>query len=207
VTEPKNVPMAVPTTGLSGAPSELRTGEFVLRPIAEADAGADLEAVIESRDDLVGWEQSGWPADDFSVEDNRADLRLLAADHVAGRRFTYTMTDLAGERALGCVYVVPPTARFLAAAAVESLSDLAWSDVDAAVYFWVRSGLVVSGLEERLVDALRRWFARDWSLDHVVFVTTQDFTRQVELLSSLGLHQVVLVREPGKPTPYVAFGS
>lgn len=48
------------------APAERRTREFVLRPIKASDAAADFDAVMDSRADVIGWEQTGWPADDFT---------------------------------------------------------------------------------------------------------------------------------------------
>ena len=45
------------------APEELRTDEFLLRPILESDAALDYEAVMASREYLRTWEGTGWPAE------------------------------------------------------------------------------------------------------------------------------------------------
>ncbi len=186
-------------------PEELRTERFVLRPITADDAEADFDAVIDSRADLLGWEQTGWPADDFTVEENRADLESLEANHRAGRRYTYTVVEPADGRALGCVYVVPPSAKFLARAEIVSLGGGAWEHVEAAVCFWVRSSLASSGLEHTLVAELDRWLRTEWSLTTVVYVTTSDFERQVDLLTALDMRSAFAIHGPGNPVPYHGF--
>ena len=50
------------------APAGLETHEFRLRPLRASDAQLDFDAVIASREFLRVWEQSDWPADDFTVE-------------------------------------------------------------------------------------------------------------------------------------------
>ena len=58
----------------TSAPGGLETREFILRSILVSDAELDYEAVMESREFLRKWEQSAWPADDFTVEANRQDM-------------------------------------------------------------------------------------------------------------------------------------
>ncbi len=57
----------------------LGSDEFVLRPVTVDDAEADHAAVMDAQTQLRLWSQSDWPADDFTVEENRADL--LAMQH------------------------------------------------------------------------------------------------------------------------------
>src|SRR5215218_4357264 len=92
-------------TGDFHASDELRTDEFLLRPIRESDAELDYDAVMESREFLRLWEQSTWPEDDFTVEANRADMAKLERRHAEGESFTYTVMNLEETRCLGCVYI------------------------------------------------------------------------------------------------------
>ena len=163
-------------------PTGLRTDEFVLRPITADDAERDFAAVIETREDLRLWEQSTWPADDFTVEANRDDLIGLEQRHAEHRAFTYTVVDPDDTQALGCVYVFPTSAKFLARATVTAVGEDAWADVDAVVYFWARRSRMKTGMDERLLAALRRWFRDEWKTEHTVFVTNEQFTQQADLL-------------------------
>ena len=193
-------------------PTGLRTEWFVLRPITAGDAEADHDAVLETRQQLRLWEQSSWPADDFTVEANRADLVGLAERHAAHRAFTYTVLDPAGTQCLGCVYLFPTDATFLARSMVTPVADDRWSEVDAVVYFWVRLSRMAApspetpGLDERLLAALRSWLPDEWQFRSVVYVTNEQFTQQVDLIERADLALKFRLREPDKDGTYLVFG-
>lgn len=187
-------------------PAGLATAEFVLRPIVADDAPRDYAAVVETREQLRLWEQSSWPADDFTVEDNRADLVDLEQRHADRRAFTYTVVDPDDTECLGCVYVFPTTATFLTKASVTPVADAVWSDADAVVYFWVRASRIDTGLDARLLAALREWFGRDWGFERTVFVTSEQFAQQVALIRGTDLALQFELREPGKPGTFLVFG-
>jgi hypothetical protein len=187
-------------------PAELRTDEFVLRPIRASDAQRDYHAVMETREQLRLWEQSTWPADDFTMEANREDLVDLEERHDAHRAFTYTVLDPGGAECLGCVYVFPTRAAFLAKSSVTPVGDDEWSDVDAVVFFWARLSRMEAGMDGRLLTALRTWFSTEWKLERTVYVTSEPFTQQVDLISGTDLVLKFELLEPGKPGKYLVFG-
>ena len=207
-------------------PSGLTTEEFRLRPILTTDAERDHEAIMETRADLRVWEQSSWPEDDFTVEADREDLADLEQRHPDRRAFTYTVLDPNGTECLGCVYIFPTTASFLAKADVTPVADarsdearwdeaqwddaqwdeVQWDEVDAVVYFWVRASRIPSDLDARLLAAVRTWLNEEWDLARTVFVTSERFVRQVELLEGASLRLRFELREPGKPAAYLVYG-
>jgi len=188
------------------ASAGLTTDEFFLRPIRASDASRDYDAVMETRVDLRIWEQSSWPEDTFTVDANRVDLADLEQRHADGRAFTYTVLDPGDTECLGCVYIFPTTATFLTRAAVRPVADGAhWEKVEAVAYFWVRESRLASGLEARLLAALRKWLETEWGLEHTVFVTNEQFGRQVALLDDAGLHVEFELREPDKPGAYLVY--
>jgi hypothetical protein len=184
----------------------LTTDEFGLRPIRSADAARDHSAVVETRDELRLWEQSAWPRDDFTVEENRQDLVELEHRHDEGRAFTYTVTDPDDTECLGCVYIFPPTATFLAKSTVTSVGGDAWADLDAVVYFWARKSRMATGLDERLLTALRAWFDSEWGFERTVYVTNEQFEQQAHLIGRTDLNLKFELLEPGKPGKYLVFG-
>jgi hypothetical protein len=187
-------------------PAELRTDEFILRPIRATDAEQDYRAAMETREHLRLWEQSTWPADDFTVEANRKDLVDLEERHDAHRAFTYTVLDPGGAECLGCVYVFPTSATFLAKSSVTPVGDDEWSDVDAVVYFWARLSRMEVGMDGRLLTALRTWFSTEWQLERTVYVTSERFTQQVSLIGQTDLVLKFELLEPDKPGKYLVFG-
>ena len=187
-------------------PGELTTDEFALRPISADDAVWDHAAVMETREQLRLWEQSTWPADDFTVEANRKDLVDLERRHAEHRAFTYTVLDPHGTECLGCVYIFPTSATFLARSAITPVGAGSWADVDAVVYFWVRRSRIESGMDERLLAALRTWFDEEWTFERVIYVTNERFEQQVDLISRTDLTLQFELIEPGKAGKYLGFG-
>ena len=188
------------------APLRLDCGEFVLRPLVESDAELDYEAVMESREQLRAWEQSTWPADDFTVDANRDDLHRHAAEHRRGESFTYTVVAPDEGVCLGCVYLFPPTVRWLEGVEITAVAGGdEWSAVDALVYFWVRTSSLADGLDRRLLEALCDWLTSAWPFARPVFVTNEGLTQQVALLSDAGLAPRFELVDPDKPAKELAF--
>ncbi|MGO2052752.1 GNAT family N-acetyltransferase [Glutamicibacter sp. 287] len=187
-------------------PVQLRNEEFLLRPLTAEDAALDYAAVMETRESLRLWEQDPWPADDFSVAENREDLIEHERFHKEHRAFTYTMLDPSETECLGCVYVYPPGAKFLAKSTVSAVGPGAWAELEAVIYFWVRESRLESGLDERLLAALRQWFAEQWQLRDTVYVISEPYAHQLQLIERSDLELRFRVREPGKSAPYLAFG-
>lgn len=185
-------------------PAGLVTEAFVLRPITAADAQRDHAAVMETRDELRLWEQSAWPEDDFTVEANRADLIDLERRHTEHRAFTYTVLAPVEDEVWGCVYVFPITATFLTKATVRPVAEDRWEDVDAVVYFWLRSSR--AALAPELLSALRAWFPGEWAFETTVFVTNEQYVDQARLLDGTDLTVRFELREPGKPGTYLVYG-
>lgn len=193
-------------TGLTSAiPDGLTTPEFVLRPLVAADVELDYAAVMESKVELRPWEQTGWPADDFTVADDLVDVESLEQRHLDRHSFTYTVMDPAGTECLGCVYIMPTDARSLTSSEITPTGDRPWSDYSAAIYFWVRTSRLASGLDGRLLDAVRTWIAEEWTLGRHVFVTNEQSEQQVELLEGAGLRRCFTIQGKDQAGAYLAF--
>ena len=86
---------------------ELRTKDFLLRPLRATDVKLDYAAVIESKDLLRLWSQSGWPTDDFTLADNLKDLQRHEKEHLDREAFTFTVMSLTETECLGAIYIIP----------------------------------------------------------------------------------------------------
>jgi hypothetical protein len=81
-----------------------------------------------------------------------------------------------------------------------------WAEIDAVVYFWIRRSRIASATDVRLLAAIRTWLDETWALTRTVFVTNEQFQRQVHVLESAGLQLKFELREPGKPGTYLIDG-
>lgn len=193
------------TTMVNGAPDGLATDDFLLRPIRTADAELDYAAVMESRDHLRGWEQTGWPEEDFTVEANREDLEKMERWHANGDGFSYTVMNPAETECLGCVYLRSTNAPAYAGARITPVGDLRWEDYEATVSFWIRRSRLETATDRALLDVLRAWLAKDWSLQGHLFVTSELFAQQVDMIGRTDLQQRFTVEKPNKPGRYLAY--
>lgn len=189
----------------SDIPDRLSTDEFVLRPIMASDVEQDYAAVMESKEYLRPWEQTGWPADDFTLADDLEDLAMLEERHNARQAFTYTMLTPDETECLGCVYIMPPDARHYREASVAPVEDADWQSYRALVSFWVRTSRLAGGLDERLLAALRTWLARDGHLGRLLFVTNEEVAQQVEMIGRTDLRLRFRLTKPTHSGTYLAY--
>lgn len=189
------------------APEELRSDEFLLRPIRAADAELDYAAVMESTSFLRRWEQSTWPADDFTVDANRADLAKLERRHASGESYTYTVMNPAETQCLGCVYILPTTAPLFSRAKISAIDGAQWATYQAAVYFWIRKSRLADALDRRLLAALGPWLEQDWRLeqDHSLIVTNEQFEQQVALIEGAARQLRFRLSFPNQSGAYLAY--
>lgn len=179
-------------------PAELITENFVLLPITTDVVELDFEAVTSSRDALRLWSQSDWPEDALTVADNLRDLEAMVQRREKRAAFDYTVLDPSRTRCLGCVYIFPPDVSFLRKAEVTPLSERAFTDLDAIVYFWIRSSLAATDIEDRLVSELRTWFTDVWKLERVAFDVSEVFRHQINVCERAGLVPKFRLRDPAK---------
>lgn len=186
---PKFYPIETPV------PAELRTDEFVLRPLRTTDVELDYEAVMDSREMLRRWGGGSWPADDFTLSGNLADLQEHESEHEQRVAFTFTVMNPAETECLGCVYLIPlQKIRYWMDDGLSGEND----DFMALCRFWARQSRLADGLDGRLFDALRQWFGEKWQFKKVYFRANEHDTRQRALLVNGGLDLVYDFQIPGQ---------
>ncbi|MEZ5338212.1 MAG: N-acetyltransferase [bacterium] len=186
-------------------PEGIRTADFLIRPLLAADARLDYAAVMESRDFLRSWDQSGWPEDGFSLADNRADLERAEQRHNAREAFTFTVMNPEQNECLGCIYIFPRNARWLAEAAVQPGAEMRWEEIDAVAMFWIRQSRLAEQLDRRLLMVLRDWFAREWQFGTYCLLTNEQLLQQAQMFEDMALRCRLSLRLPEHPGCYRAY--
>ena len=135
------------------APEELKTKDFMLRPLKINDLIKDYEAVMSSVEHLRGrMDESDWPVG-LTIEENLIDLGWHQREFTLGHSFAYTVASLDGEDCLGCCYIYPSENQ----------------EVEVEVFYWIRQNLLETGLEDYLGEVLKRWLKTDWPFERVGF--------------------------------------
>lgn len=134
-------------------PRVLETPEFRLRMLTVHDVVKDYDAVMSSVEHLKTiWPASGWPVG-LTLEQNLIDLGWHQKEFQTRRSFAYTVVTLDESMVLGCVYLNPSPRR----------------DYDAVAFLWARQSELESGLEARLLAAVRGWLTDAWPFKEVAF--------------------------------------
>lgn len=185
-------------------PEILQTSEFTLRPLTPAHVELDHAALMTSKEMLRLWSGrpgASWPTDDFSVEENLADMEWHHGDHLARTAFTFTVLNPAEDCVLGCIYIVPFEPLMAANPHLEAMIG----DNTALVRLWVVESRLADGLDKRLVHALIDWFEREWSFDAVYFHVYEQFKQQIETFEACGLSQVGQLEIPQRGNPFLLY--
>jgi hypothetical protein len=169
-------------------PQELRTRDLVLKMLTPAVVQLDYDALMESRERLRAWSDSDWPADDFTLEGNRADLEEHEREFHAREAFAYTVLSEDELTCIGCVYI-NPLSRFAARRQVEGDSSFEAGERDAVVSYWVRDSALAPEYDVQLLGGLIDWLSSAWRFDNVYFVANDRMQRDLALFERMGLER------------------
>ena len=137
-------------------PSELRTHDFVLRPLGPQHNESDYLAWTSSIQHIRStpdFRDNAWPNDHVSLAQNLSDLVQHADDFTKRTGFTYTVLDASESKVIGCVYIYPS----------------ADPEYEAKVRSWV--SVQCTALDQDLRRAVATWLEHDWpfsSIDYSV---------------------------------------
>ncbi len=161
---------------------------FVVRPLLPTDNELDHAAVMVSREFLYHWEQEPpYPPEDFSLEDNLADLEQMRGEHEAGTRYTYTVMNADETACLGCVYFFPNDDRMWRTAEITSGDDAGFGGVDLVFSFWARVDTWAEGFEHTLLAGVWQWIHDAWSVQTPVLMTNVALEHQIATTEAVGL--------------------
>lgn len=186
-------------------PDGMVTPEFLIRPLLTTDVELDYAAVMESKEFLRKWEQTGWPEDHFTLADNLEDLQRHEQEHINRESFTFTVMNPTETECLGCIYIFPRTARWLSEAKTTSIGDTDWANYEAVIQFWIRQSRLAEAMDRRLLGLLRPWFEQAWTVDGYLFLTNEQVEQQVALFEEANLRlafEVELPKHDGKNLAY-----
>jgi RimJ/RimL family protein N-acetyltransferase len=173
----------------SDAPAILTAPDFILRPLQASHVELDYDAVMEDPAYLRAWGQTGWPADDFTLDENLQDLIHHEREHREGEAFTFTVLSIEGTRCLGCVYITPIGMRI--PVGVIPRARLSRADAFIAdICFWIRPSMQREDLDQAILRSLHPWLLEDWPFDQIFIHTSEDDQRQQEIFATAGLEPV-----------------
>jgi len=186
-------------------PSELRTDEFLLRPLRATDCDLDYDAVMSSGDLLRIKSLGRWPRPGFTWDENLKDLQEHEADHLARRAFTFTVMNPGETECLGCAYFTPLRPALESYGASEEQLATAGDD-EAGVHFWARASRLADDLDARLFAALHGWLTRDWAFRRALFRANDGEARLLHIYAEAKLRPLYRLAAPAASRTTLFFG-
>lgn len=167
-------------------PERHAAGGLVLARLTASHDERDHAALMASVDYLRRWSDSDWPANDFSVAENREELGWHDEEHEARIAFTYSVLDQSERRVLGCVYL-RPLRDMLLTRGVEPPAGPGWPGGDApCVRGWVRRD-EPEQLESRFLAVTLDWLTGpDWAFPELWWTAASDDAQQLAALDAHG---------------------
>ena len=161
---------------------------------------------MASKEMLRRWAGGGWPADDFGLEANRADLAEHQNEHDSRVAYTFTMLNPAEDECLGCVYIDPFYRYLELVGDTLPARETPLADFEAVVRFWVRQPRLIDNLDRRLFQALTAWISKDWAFSQVFFRINSRDGRQVALVEETDLRLHYTLDVPDRHGKYLLYG-
>jgi hypothetical protein len=139
-------------------PDHLRHEQFSFEILHPKYVELDFQALMNSKEFLRRWGMSNWPEDDFSLEDNLADLDWHYKEQLQKIAYSYTILNHDQSVCLGCLYIRP----------LESIKPIQSSEkqiLSAYPFFcsyWVVDDIRGAALDQHIFDNLRNWLETSW---------------------------------------------
>lgn len=172
---------------------KLLADRFVIRPQRLDDNESDFQAVMANRDWLRRWSGSSWPADDFSLEENLADLAGHIEDHRSRVALGFSIISTASRQVIGSLYVQRVGGWLDEYAATEAMRRVVTA-MEARVDVWARLDQEPD-LLTRVVVAAVSWFAADWP-PKAIFCSRADCPELEQAYEAAGLRRIGELRSP-----------
>ena len=148
-----------------------------------------------------GHPDGGWPTDDFSVEENLADMEWHSREQRERIAFTYTVLNPAEDEVLGCIYIVPFEPLLTKNPHLETMIG----DDAALVRFWVVAHRLADGLDERLLRTMVAWFEQAWAFRDVYFHVYHEHAQQIRTFEKSGLTPAGSIDIPRRGNPFLLY--
>ncbi|KAA3660822.1 MAG: hypothetical protein DWQ04_18295 [Chloroflexi bacterium] len=183
-------------------PERLETAVFTLTPLTPAHAELDLAALMVSKPMLRLWSGSSWPTDDFTLEENIADLEWHFSEHQERIAFTYTVLTPDETECLGCIYIKAVQSILPA----DSTLSNNFTNLSASTRFWIKEPRLTDGLDMQLLQTLQEWFDNAWQFDNHTFHTRAAHKQQVQLLENCDLSRQLTLDFPNRGGVFYFYG-
>ena len=162
-------------------PKLLTAKDFHLFPTNNDFYQSDYEAVMANKELLREWSQSSWPEDDFTPEQNSADLAHHIEDNQTHAAYGYMIYSPDLKTCYGSVYV-NPIANVPENYSTTPMETEVIQKHQARIDCWIVDQN--SNLEKTIISELLNWFEETWEIN-VLFSARPGLTKRMNIYQEL----------------------
>lgn len=175
-------------------PEIYSTDLFVLRRQMLTDNIPDFQAVMSSRLELRVWSDSDWPQDEFTIDENAADLAMHIGEHERNEAYGFSIFDLTENTLLGSLYL-SQVASIVENYQVDSITAAYLKHFDVCADYWLRQG-VSEEMRAAFLQTVQDWLSEAWWFTNVAFGSRRGMVDQRRQYLEAGLKEIaVLTKE------------
>lgn len=175
-------------------PEIYSTDLFVIRRQMRSDNALDFQAVMTSRQALRVWSDSDWPQDEFTLEENAADLDMHIGEHARDEAYGFSIFDVTQSTLLGSLYLSQVSA-IVENYKIDSSLEAHLKRLDVCADYWLRQG-VSQAIESAFLQTVQDWLSQAWWFTNVAFGSRRGMSEQRRQYLAAGLKEIaVLTKE------------
>lgn len=175
-------------------PEIYSTDLFVIRRQMRTDNVLDFQAVMTSRQELRVWSDSDWPQDEFTIEENAADLDMHIGEHARDEAYGFSIFDATHSTLLGSLYL-SQVASIVANYQVDPSLAARLKHFDVCADYWLRQG-VSAEIKSAFLQTVQAWLSEAWWFTNVAFGSRRGMVDQRRQYLEAGLREIaVLTKE------------
>lgn len=147
---------------------------------------------MHSRQQLQSWSDSDWPENDFTLEQNLADLKLHISEHERDEAYGFSVFDADENMLLGSLYL-NPVASIVEAYPHDPMAASVLQQFDVCADYWLRPD-VCPDVEVLFVKTVQRWLIDAWWFQNVAFGSRRGMKVQRQRYMEAGLEAFAVLK-------------
>ena len=186
------------------APQSLRGSQWQLRPLSQANAALTYDAYLAHPISLIQQSRGLHLADSYTWQEHMQQIAAYEQDHRTHKAFSFIVLNKTATKCLGMVQVLPLRPFLYYNNAPAHLLVRA-GDNAAMITYWLATCSDGSPFACEFIQALQRWFSREWEFDDYYFRINPSDAHCLSILAESGLATQFSLKVP--PYDYAFYGN
>lgn len=185
-------------------PQTLKGNQWQLRPLSQAHAALAYEAILIYPTALIPQSREPHPTESYTWQNHIQRLKTVEQEQQTYKSFSYIVLNKAATKCLGVVGIMP-LRPFLYYNNAPTHLIIRAGDNAAMISYWLAPCPDDSAFACEFIQALQRWFNRNWEFDDYFFRINPSDSHCLATLADTGLNAQFSLKVP--PDNYVFYSN